>query len=332
MSSSSRMRGAAGKECVRTGHRKRVTALGWNCTGLYLATGSADKEIIIHQHNSEKDLCSKTTPSHVRLRAHQDSVNFLEWNSTDPNMLASASDDCYIYFWDIKNPSRPTHTYKLGSKAFFLTWSKDGNKLCCLLTDDSLLLLDRRSPKETVQKSMGFRLSEAFYAAADNILVLCREQSFEIYNVQNPKNPLAITSVFVSPGQVKSIDIDPQHGFIVTGSSDGSVSFWSTQNLTCQRSLRFSDRGCSVTKVRISHNSSFLASSGDDCKIYVTGTQSDQPMAKIDHRNPNLIMCWNPRYMVLAYNAMPVQEHHHYHRSAESQHAICRLWQPPKRS
>merc|ERR1719285_295337 len=108
-----------GRECIRSGHRKRVTALGWNCDGLFLATGSADKEIIIHQHQSEKDLVSKATPSHTRLRAHQDTINFVCWNSKDPNMLASASEDCYIFFWDIKNPSRPTHTYKLGSMAFF---------------------------------------------------------------------------------------------------------------------------------------------------------------------------------------------------------------------
>lgn len=321
-----------GRECIRPGHRKRVTALDWNCSGLFLATGSADKEIIIHQHSSKTDLVSKTTPSHIRLRAHQDTVNFLRWSSKDPNMLASASEDCYIYFWDIKSPSRPTHTYKLGSMAFYLVWSKDGNKLCCLLSDDSLLLLDRRSPKETVQKSMGFRLSEAFYAANDTILILTREQRFEIYNVENPKNPIAITSMYVSPGQVKSIDVDPDHSFIVTGSSDGSVSFWSTDNLTCQRSLRFNDRGCSITKVRISHNSQYLASSGDDCKIYVTGTHTDVPIAKIDHRCPNLRMVWNPKFLVLAYCAMPVQEHHHYHRSEVHQQAICRLWQPPKRT
>lgn len=332
MNSSNSRASQSGRECVRSGHRKRVTAIDWNCTGLYLATGSADKEIIIHQHSGEKELCSKTTPSHIRLRAHQDTVNYLIWNSTDPNMLASASEDCYIYFWDIKNPSRPTHTYKLGSMAFFLTWSNDGNKLCCLLSDDSLLLLDRRSPKETVQKSMGFRLSEAFYAANDTILVLTRAERFEIYNVKNPKNPIALTSMYVSPGQVKSLDIDPQHSFIVTGSSDGSVSFWSTSNLTCQRSLRFNERGCSITKVRISHNSSLLASAGDDCKIFVTGTQTDGPIAKIDHRCQNLIMQWNPKFLVLAYSAMPVQEHHHYHRSDVNTNATCRLWQPPKRS
>ena len=54
-------------------------------------------------------------------------------------------------------------------------------------------------------------LSEAFYAANDNILVLTRAERFEIYNVKNPKNPVALTSMYVSPGQVKSIDIDPQH-------------------------------------------------------------------------------------------------------------------------
>lgn len=329
------MSSRSGKECIRSGHRKHVTALGWSCNGLYLATGSADKEIIIHQHSSEKELCSKTTPSHIRLRAHQDTVNTLCWNTTDPNMLVSASEDCYIYFWDIKNPSRPTHTYKLGSMAFFLTWSKDGNKLCCLLSDDSLLLLDRRSPKETVQKSMGFRLGEAFYAADDNIIVLTREERYEIYNIKNTKHLVAITSMYVSPGQVKSIDLDPQHSFIVSGSSDGSVSFWATSNLTCQRSLRFNDRGCSITKVRISHNSSLLASAGDDYKIFVTGTQSEQAIAKIDHRCSNLTMAWNPKYLVLAYNAMPVHEYHshHYHRSEPSTGAICRLWQPPaKRS
>lgn len=321
----------AGRECVRSGHRKKVTALGWNCSGLYLATGSADKEIIVHQHASEKDLCSKSTPPHIRLRAHQDSIVCLSWNSKDPNMLASASEDNYIYFWDVKNPSRPTHTYKLGSTAFFLTWSRDGNKLCCLLSDDSVLLLDRRCPKETVQKSMGFRLGEAFYAANDNLLVLTRGEKFEIYDVKNPKSPVSVTSIYVSAGQVKSIDMDANHSFIVTGSSDGSVSFWSTTNLTCQRSLKFNDRGVSITNVRLSHNGSLLASSGDDCKIFITGVENDTPRAKIDHRCPKLTMAWNPKYLILAYIAIGQQEHHHYHRPIETP-AICRLWQPPKRS
>jgi len=305
---------------VRSGHRKKVTAIAWNCTGLVLATGSADKEIIIHSHPSEKDLCSKTVPPHTRLRAHQNTVNYLAWNTTDPNMLASASEDCFIYFWDIKSPLRPTHTYKLGSKAFFLTWSSCGTKLCCLLSDDSILFLDRKTPKDTVQKNLGFRLSEVAYAANDTCLIVARNEKFEVYDVKTPKNISLLTSIYVSPGQVKTLDLDPFHSFVVTGSSDGSVNFWSTTNLTCLRSLKFNDRACSMQQVRISHSSTLIASAGDDLKIYVTGLQTDTPMAKIDHRCSNLAMAWNPKYLVLAYTAR-----------GNGTSAVCRLWQPPKR-
>lgn len=316
-----------GRETVRTGHKKRVTCVSWNSNGLYLATGGADKEVIIHKHVDEKQLFSKQGGSRQHLRAHEAGISWLSWNSVDPTMLASASEDKMIFFWNVHSPSRPTHTFKLGVPVTFFGWSQNGNILCCVLDDSSLLLLDRQRPKKTIQKQLDFRVYEAHFANHDNCLILTRESKLEILDCTDLENLHTIASINVAVGQVKTLDIDKTHSFLVTGSNDGVVSFWSTANLTCSRSMKFTDRDCAMTIARLSGDSSMLACAGDDQRISISYTHRIEIIASIDHRANRFSMCWNPKYNVLAYTAIPAQAHY-----SSDYYETCRLWFPPRKN
>jgi len=128
----------------------------------------------------------------------------------------------------------------------------------------------------------------------------------------------------VAVGQVKTMDIDKNQTYLVTGSNDGVVSFWSTTNLTCLRSMKFTNRDCAMNVTRISNDGSMLAAAGDDHRITITYAHRMEIIATIDHRANSFSMAWNPKFNVLAYTAIPSQSHY-----TNDYYETCRLWMPP---
>jgi len=317
----------------RSGHSKRVTALSWNCTGFYLATGSADKEILIHKHGSEKEIISRTQPQRLHLKGHKGVITSIAFNTKDPDMLASASDTNEVYFWSCRSPKLPTHTFKLGSTAFFLTWSECGNLCCLLCQNDTMIILNKKDPKKgAIQKPMGFRLQEAKFANNDNVLIFTREHKLEFYSVKelsaNSKEVKPLVTINCSCGILRTFDVDRRTSFIVTGASDGTASVWTTKNLTCTKSIQ-SSSNCALIKARVSCDSSMIALAGDDQEIVILPyprIDSSIPIIQIDHRSSNLAMCWNPKFNILAYTCLPSSS-----RYDRDQQEVCRLWQASRK-
>lgn len=327
-----------GKQNTRGGHKRRVTCVGWNCTGLWLATGSTDKIVIIHQHDSERELLnSKKAKNEIRLK-HAAGIQKVLWSPTEEMVLIVSTDDNMLFVWDLaKSAKTARNSYRLGSYASHVAFTSNGLYMAVILQksgqEDTILFLSREKPKTTVQRGFGCRLSEVVFANEDRYLMFTHDSKVQILDIQDITNIQQSLTFSVSSGQVKTIDIDRTQTFFVTGGSDGVVSFWSTENLTCEASLTFSDRVCAITKVRISHDSSLVAVAGDDQKITMSATDKLYPIGTIHHRCSSLSMAWNPRFLILAYTCAPSSNDYHHDRyERRDREEVCRLWAPPVRN
>ncbi|KAH3767800.1 WD40 repeat [Pelomyxa schiedti] len=75
------------------GHRKAVSAIAFNGTGVMIASGGKDKEIVVWDVTTERGL--------YRLRGHTNAITCLAFLDAH-NMLVSASKDKFVCIWDLK--------------------------------------------------------------------------------------------------------------------------------------------------------------------------------------------------------------------------------------
>lgn len=78
----------------------------------------------------------------------------LSWNPRANLTIASASQDCFIKVWDIKN-EKATMDYHLGSHPFALEWNHDGELMGALSKDKKMHIYDPRIYKRAIVVSAG---------------------------------------------------------------------------------------------------------------------------------------------------------------------------------
>ena len=78
----------------------------------------------------------------------------ISWNPSANLTIASASQDCFIKVWDVKNEAA-TMDYHLGSHPFALEWNHDGELMAALSKDKKMHIYDPRVPRRAVVVSAG---------------------------------------------------------------------------------------------------------------------------------------------------------------------------------
>lgn len=87
-------------KCTFVGHKSSVTSLCFSMSGLQLASGGADCDIVIWDITNECGV--------FRLRGHRQAITRLSFMNTRENILVSSSKDTLVKFWDL----RTQHCFK----------------------------------------------------------------------------------------------------------------------------------------------------------------------------------------------------------------------------
>ncbi|KAI9921789.1 hypothetical protein PsorP6_002069 [Peronosclerospora sorghi] len=145
------------------GHSRKVYALGFNCDGSKIASGSNDRSIRIWNPLTEREL--------MELRGHSDSILSLAWDPTDPQRLASTGADKTVRFWDAKI-GRNVNSVSLPSDAVNIAFNHDakyvvvGNLDCITLIDTRKARLVRRVVNPFESYEMQFTKTGFLFVAA----------------------------------------------------------------------------------------------------------------------------------------------------------------------
>ncbi|CAI5704263.1 unnamed protein product [Peronospora effusa] len=280
-----------------SGHSRKVYALGFNCNGSMLASGSNDRSIRIWNPVTEREL--------MELRGHSESILSLMWDPTTPPRLASTGADKTVRFWDTKT-GRIVNSISLPSDAVNIAYSHDakyvvvGNLDCITLIDTHKARVVRRvvNPFESFEMQFsksGFLFVAAGHAAGFGTFEIMRVVSEQKGN-PNLESALKVTA---HAGSCVCLDFHPSGRYLVLGGVDSLVSLWDLEELYCAKTFVVTTSG--IRFVRFSHDGKFIAIGMDDPNLVVVDVESGEEVVNLQLQNTLQNLSWHPSKNLLAY-------------------------------
>ena len=261
------------------GHTKKVNCLAWNASGSTLASGSADASLRLWSVDATGAVRGST-----QLRgAPAEPVDAVAWSPEDRGLLAAASAEGAIRFWDARS-GRAEQTVALRScdAALSMSWAPDGRTLAVGTRDDRLVLLDaRRSAVDartaaqtsfTVQQFEMNQIAWAPAGPAAGLLFISAGPKTEmdtyvgridVLQLAPGGGALApVTQLQAHNAQVHSLAFDRSGALLASGSADSTVVLWSVEDMA---PLRCFDRLEYAPKyLSFSSDGALLATASDD--------------------------------------------------------------------
>ena len=127
-----------------TGHRKPIRCVRWNSTGTKLASGSGDGSVRVYSLQTAAAGVTVASAEGAELKGHSASAEFVCFNPSRAEQLASASLDGTVRIWDTAT-GRCTATVSCPGDNITLAWTRCGATLAVGNKDNAITLVDARS-------------------------------------------------------------------------------------------------------------------------------------------------------------------------------------------
>jgi len=166
------------------------------------------------------------------------------------------------------------------------------------------------------------RNDEIFIIAHDGFLNFYETSKLTTRSIKSP-----ILTLHISTAQCKAVDINQTLNYLVTASSDGIISLWSTINLHCKNSFAFSKENFTINKIKISFNGEYIAFQGEEEKIIIVSKSDSEQIEikfKITTKTKKTWINWNPKYNILAYVVSSIANKSGHNIKND----VCKLWAP----
>ena len=173
-----------------TGHRKLVRCVRWNSTGTKLASGSGDGSVRVYTLQPATAPAAGVTlqsAEGAELKGHSSSAEFVCFDPSRADQLASASLDGTVRIWDTTT-GRCTSTVSCPGDNITLAWSRCGSTLAVGNKDNAITLIDARSFTPLATVVYAYEINELEWSAP-----------------QQPNQPLYLLAS-TSKAQVEVID------------------------------------------------------------------------------------------------------------------------------
>ncbi|RLN14325.1 hypothetical protein BBJ28_00012117 [Nothophytophthora sp. Chile5] len=279
------------------GHSRKVLALGFNCDGSLMASGSNDRTIRIWETASERESTD--------LRGHTDAILSLAWDPTAPHKLASTGADKTVRLWNAKT-GRITHSMSLPNEASSIAYSHDA-KYIVASNLDCITLIDTRKVRVVRRMVNPFEAHEVQFSKSGFLFVAAGHAAgygtFEIMRVVAEKkgnpNLESVHKVVAHAGSCVCLDFHPSGRYLALGGLDSLVSIWDLEELYCVKT--FVVTTSSIRWVRFNHDGQYLAIGTEDTALVVVDTKTYETKATLQLQNNLQYLCWHPSKNLLAY-------------------------------
>ena len=124
------------------------------------------------------------------LRAHTRAVTDLSWHTFDPQILATAAADTFIYLWDMRDLRRPQKSMAAVAGAAKIQWNKVSGKYLASAHEGEVKLWDMRNTSSPAQ-CINAHLSRIYdidwsHEQEDSLATSSQDSTVQFWNLASP--------------------------------------------------------------------------------------------------------------------------------------------------
>lgn len=246
-------------------HSNSITDLAFSSDGSRLYSASADKSVIMWD--------SQTGCRMKKLRNHQSFVNSISSAPSDPNILVSVGDDCFVNVWDARK-RRCAMSFKDNYQLTAVALNKSGDQIFVGGIENAIKVWDMR--RSSLHYSMighldtitGLSLSPDGYHLLSNSM----DNTLKSWDVRPyaPVNRLEKTFLGHQHNFEKNLlrcAWSPNGNMVTAGSADRNVYIWSYNN--CDILYKLPGHRGTVNEVVFSPREPLVLSCSSDKNLYL---------------------------------------------------------------
>ena len=286
-----------------SGHKKKVSSVGWNGDGRRLASCGPDATVRVwHWGTHSQGDCER------EFGGHTGAAEQLCWDPTSVQMLASASADKTVRLWDAR-ASAGAATIATPGENIYVEWSPDGSTLAVVNRNDQLSFIDARTNEVRCSVQFKSEVNEICWNNAMSLFFIAgADGNVDVYEF--PGADASCANWGSSTGRAlrlhafeqnvvcMSCDRRDDKHFAVAG-ADAIVSLWDVSEMVCVRT--FDRMEWPVRSLSFSHDSSMLAIGSEDEFVEVADTASGEPVKKLEIGGACESLEWHPTQNLLAF-------------------------------
>ncbi|KIJ56946.1 hypothetical protein M422DRAFT_238533 [Sphaerobolus stellatus SS14] len=285
--------------------RGTLSHVAWSCDGRRLSSVGYEKAVRLWQPDKSLDPRNTTTLS----GGHTESVDFVAWNPTHPELLCSSSSrDKRVAFWDARQ-SRPTQVINISRRAVTLQYSPDAKSVMVVDEEDRLMFIKHGNtgPEgqlewkagETARSAEGgviFTSLALWNHVGDGIFANSTEGWVRIISYPDlriiGKTGAHVRGLYASA-------LDPRGKYLITGGAESIVNFFDLEEWLCVRTMSVGDT--SVNSLSFSYDGEYIACAMENPFIDIIATETGQVIHRVPCMTVPGVVAWHPSKHVVAY-------------------------------